>query len=98
MTSTDTLAVGVLHAAYAMGRTVPRDLSVVGFDDILLATHTIPALTTLRMPTREIVRAGVEMAIEPPGTAARRASQRVEIIAPSLIVRESTAPPPADRS
>jgi DNA-binding LacI/PurR family transcriptional regulator len=56
MTSTDTLAVGVLHAAYLTGRTVPRDLSVVGFDDILLASHTVPALTTLRMPMTDIVR------------------------------------------
>ena len=53
MTSTDTLAFGVLHAAYSLGRAVPGDLSVVGFDDILLASHTVPALTTLRMPTAD---------------------------------------------
>src|SRR6478752_443340 len=50
MTSTDLVAVGVLHAAYNMDRTVPDELSVVGFDDLLLAAHTVPALTTLRMP------------------------------------------------
>jgi len=98
VTSTDTLAVGALYAAYAMGRSVPRDLSVVGFDDIFLATHTIPPLTTLRMPTREIVRAGVEMAIDAARNGRPTGEPRVEIIAPSLIVRESTAPPPADRS
>src|SRR4029079_11877424 len=82
VTSTDTLAVGVLHAAYAMGRTVPRDLSVVGFDDILFATHTIPPLTTLRMPTREIVHAGVEMAIEAARNGRPSGEPRVEIFAP----------------
>src|SRR6478609_8860972 len=98
VTSTDTLAVGALYAAYAMGRSVPRDLSVVGFDDIFLATHTIPPLTTLRMPTREIVHAGVEMAIDAARNGRPSGEPRVEIIEPSLIVRESTAPPPADRS
>src|SRR4029079_13712684 len=54
LTSTDTLAVAALHAAYSQGVVVPTDLSIVGFDDILLASHTVPALTTLRMPTAAI--------------------------------------------
>ena len=93
MTSTDTLAFGVLHAAYSLGRTVPGDLSVVGFDDILLASHTVPALTTLRMPTADDRGRG-----RPAGhrVRARRHAARppvVKVIAPSLIVRQSTAPP-----
>jgi DNA-binding LacI/PurR family transcriptional regulator len=92
MTSTDTLAVGVLHAAYLLGRRVPEELSVVGFDDILLASHTIPALTTLRMPTAEIVRAGVDLAIELVRADAPRGSG-VNLLPPSLVVRQSTAPP-----
>ncbi len=95
VTSTDTLAVGALHAAYLDGVAVPADLSVVGFDDILLASHTVPALTTLRMPTADIVNHGVrlalEMAREP--AAGRRAS--VTVFQPSLIVRHSTASAPA---
>jgi DNA-binding LacI/PurR family transcriptional regulator len=98
VTSTDTLAVGVLHAAYATGRTVPTDLSVVGFDDILLASHTIPALTTLRMPMTEIVRAGVEMAIDVARNGRSAGGPRVEVIQPSLIVRQSTAPPRGDEA
>ena len=93
VTSTDTLAVGALHAAYSQGVVVPDELSILGFDDILLASHTIPALTTLRMPTAEIVGHGVRLAIElarDPG-APRRAE--VTVIQPSLIVRQSTAPP-----
>ena len=46
VTSTDLVAVGVLHAAYNMRCVVPDELSVVGFDDLLLAAHTVPALTT----------------------------------------------------
>jgi DNA-binding LacI/PurR family transcriptional regulator len=93
MTSTDTLAVGVLHAAHSAGRTVPDELSVVGFDDILLASHTVPALTTLRMPTAEIVRAGVQLAVELARDTTRLRGPHVEILAPSLIVRQSTAAP-----
>ena len=93
VTSTDTLAVGVLHEAHTMGWVVPTDLSVVGFDDILLAGHTIPALTTLRMPTAEIVREGVRLAIEAARDPRRPRASTVEVFEPSLIVRQSTAVP-----
>jgi DNA-binding LacI/PurR family transcriptional regulator len=93
--STDTLAVGILHAVHSLGLKVPDQLSVVGFDDILLASHTVPALTTLRMPTAEIVAEGVKLAVgytrdgDVPGDAP------IRIIPPTLIVRDSTAPPRA---
>ena len=62
-TSTDLVAVGVLHAAHMIGAAVPDGCRVVGFDDILIAAHTVPALTTLRMPIAEMVREGVGIAI-----------------------------------
>lgn len=46
--ASDMMAVGALRAAEAAGVTVPGDLSVIGFDDMLLAEHLTPALTTLR--------------------------------------------------
>ncbi len=95
ITSTDMLAVGALHAAYSEGVTVPDQLSVVGFDDILLASHTIPALTTLRMPTAEIVGHGVRVAIELARDPTAPRTAGVTVMAPSLIVRQSTAPPQA---
>ena len=95
MTSTDTLAFGALHAAYSQGVVVPTDLSVVGFDDILLASHTVPALTTLRMPTADIVAEGVRLAMEFARDPAASRSAGVTVMAPTLIVRQSTAPPPA---
>lgn len=92
-TSTDVVAVGVLHAAHSLGLTVPDDLSVVGFDDILIAAHTVPALTTVRMPISEIVGYAVTQAVklarEPD---ALRLSSR-EVFEPALIVRDSTARP-----
>ena len=93
VTSTDTLAVGALHAAFSQGLVVPRDLSVVGFDDILLASHTVPALTTLRMPTAEIVNEGIRLAIELARDPTGPRKPSVTVMAPTLIVRQSTAPP-----
>jgi DNA-binding LacI/PurR family transcriptional regulator len=93
-TSTDLIAVGVLHAAHSLGATVPSRLSVVGFDDILISSHTVPALTTSRMPTTKIVSYAINLAValarDPDG--AREPS--LEIFKPDLIVRESTAPAP----
>jgi DNA-binding LacI/PurR family transcriptional regulator len=94
ITSTDTIAMGVLHEAHARDISVPKDVSVVGFDDILLAGHTIPALTTLRMPTEDIVREGLELAIDAARDPRQPREPTVKVIPPSLIVRRSTAPPP----
>jgi DNA-binding LacI/PurR family transcriptional regulator len=93
MTSTDLVAVGVLHAAYNLGRTIPNELSVVGFDDLLLAAHTVPALTTLRMPIAEIVGRGVELGIALARDLSASREPRRTVFEPSLIVRQSTAPP-----
>jgi DNA-binding LacI/PurR family transcriptional regulator len=93
--STDLAAVGVLHAAYSDGRTVPHELSVVGFDDLLLAAHTVPALTTLRMPIGEIVGEGVELAIDLGRDPSMSRAPRRKVFEPTLIVRQSTAPPGA---
>jgi DNA-binding LacI/PurR family transcriptional regulator len=91
--STDLVAVGVLHAAHSLGVTVPQRLSVVGFDDILIAAHTVPALTTLRMPISEIVGHGVAQAVglARDGDTQRRPSRTV--YEPTLVVRDSTAEP-----
>ncbi|MGZ8437231.1 MAG: LacI family DNA-binding transcriptional regulator [Candidatus Limnocylindrales bacterium] len=95
VTSTDLVAVGVLHAAYSLGRTVPVELSVVGFDDLVLAAHTVPALTTMRMPIAEIVAAGVKLAVDLARDTSASREPRVTVFKPSLIIRQSTAAPPA---
>lgn len=93
--STDVVAMGVLHCAHSLGVTVPDRLSVVGFDDILIAAHTVPALTTVRMPLSEIVGHAVTLAVRlarEPADAERLPA--LQIFQPALIVRDSTAPPP----
>jgi LacI family transcriptional regulator len=73
---------------------VPDDLSVTGFDDIPFAAFTVPALTTVRMPMREIVEQAVKMALDDPDGV----SDNTQVLQPSLIVRASTGPMSASRS
>jgi DNA-binding LacI/PurR family transcriptional regulator len=72
---------------------VPDELSVVGFDDLLLAAHTVPALTTLRMPIAEIVGESVELAITLARDPSASREPRRTVFEPTLVVRQSTAPP-----
>jgi DNA-binding LacI/PurR family transcriptional regulator len=90
-TSTDLVAVGVLHAAHSLGVTVPQRLSVVGFDDILIAAHTAPALTTLRMPISEIVAHAVSRAVAMARDPSVDRGPSRAVFAPALVVRDSTA-------
>jgi len=94
-TSTDLVAIGALHAAHVIGTEVPGRLSVVGFDDILIAAHTVPALTTLRMPIAAMVREAVGTAVTLARDPVRPRPEPTKIVfEPTLIVRESTGPPP----
>jgi hypothetical protein len=97
-TSTDLSAVGVLHAAHASGLVVPDQMSVVGWDDLTISAFTVPGLTTLKMPAAQIVAEGVRIAVElvTDPTASREPS--VICFEPTLIVRESTAPPHGRRA
>ncbi|MCA0454082.1 MAG: LacI family transcriptional regulator [Chloroflexi bacterium] len=88
---TDASAVGALRAAYELGLSVPRDLSVMGFDDIPLASHVVPRLTTLAQPPDQIAQAAVDLLLrqfdEP------SAPFQTITVGTQLIPRESTAPP-----
>jgi DNA-binding LacI/PurR family transcriptional regulator len=55
------MAYGVLSAAEENGLRVPEDLSLIGFDDIPLSSHTRPALTTVRQPFNSIGRRAIEL-------------------------------------
>lgn len=60
----DDMAAAVLWAAHSRGLALPRDLSVTGFDDTLLATRVWPALTTIRQPIRQMVATAVDRLTE----------------------------------
>lgn len=87
----DAMALGAIDAARAHGLRVPEDISVVGFDDIPLASHVHPKLTTLRQPLSAIGDAAVQELLRRI-TGAEAQQWRVEFPS-TLIVRETTAPP-----
>ena len=60
----DEMAIGVLNAARQRGLVVPRDLSVIGFDDIRFAQYSEPPLTTVAQPMREIGERLVRMILD----------------------------------
>ena len=88
---TDVLAMGMLHEAHQRGLRVPDDLSISGFDDIPGAAYTVPALTTVRMPTDAMVLAAVDLAIGRDEVL----GDFHPLLEPDLVVRESTGPAPA---
>jgi LacI family transcriptional regulator len=91
----DEMAIGCMNAAHELGLDVPRDLSLMGFDDVTAASIVRPRLTTLRHPIGLMAHAAVQELMrriqQQPG---RR--QHVEFPA-ELVVRESTGPAPAVR-
>lgn len=88
----DTWAVRIVHEATEMGLKVPRDLSVVGFDDSTLVPKCDVPLTTINPERAEMGIASVELLI---AKLERSKPQPVRgiLITPRLVVRESTAPP-----
>jgi LacI family transcriptional regulator len=94
----DLVAVGALHAISDAGLHVPGDVSVVGFDDIPIASMVSPALTTVAQAVAEMARWAVERITAQ--IAARRGEGDVEppeVVrkACRLVIRGSTAGPPA---
>ena len=88
----DEMAAGVYKAAQRMGISIPGDLSVVGYDDSPLASQLWPALTTVRLPVRDIGRQAAAMLLADEST--RGATATAITVAPHLVARDSSQPPP----
>jgi DNA-binding LacI/PurR family transcriptional regulator len=88
---TDVLAIGMLHAAQRCGLRVPDDVSISGFDDIPVAAVSVPALTTVRMPTEAMIAAALDLVIGP----APAGADSHPVLQPELVVRASTGPVPS---
>jgi len=87
----DLIAIGMFKRLRGAGLHVPRDLSIVGFNDIPLAGLLEPALTTVRVPQLEMGAAGAHLLIE---RLEGRPIRDVRVILPTeLVIRASSAPP-----
>ena len=92
--TSDTIAIGLLRAAYQSGVSVPGELSIIGFDNIAIAAYTVPPLTTISQSGEELGGRAASLLldmIEADDDAERPADV---VLQPTLIVRDSTAPPP----
>ena len=83
---TDLMALGAMSALERNGVSVPREMSVVGFDDIRISMHLPVPLTTVRQPSRDLGAAAVHLALDGIDGESR-------ILPTELMVRASTAPP-----
>jgi len=94
----DQSAAGAMRTLREAGLRMPEDVSIVGFDDTLLAQYLVPALTTVRQPLLEMGQAAAWLALTLLGIDARR--EVMHRFEPVLVERESvaaprTGPPPA---
>ncbi|MEE2000202.1 MULTISPECIES: LacI family DNA-binding transcriptional regulator [Alkalimonas] len=87
----DQMAAGVLKVAHELGIAVPAQLSVAGFDDNMLASRVIPSLTTIRRPVRQMALLAATKMIMSIENNDKGAEQVAAKVAPTLVVRESTA-------
>jgi len=88
----DEMALGLMAALQAAGRSVPHDVSVVGFDDIALSRFAMPPLTTVRQDFHRMGSELVRLVLEQ--VRGVQGEETPHIIVPmDLIVRDSTAPP-----
>lgn len=84
----DLLALGAMRAVQERGLTVGKDVSVTGFDDILLSEYANPALTTVHQPASEMGALVAEMLLNI--IAGNPVQEKQIIIKPSIIIRESS--------
>ncbi|AHF68043.1 MULTISPECIES: LacI family DNA-binding transcriptional regulator [Pseudomonas] len=88
----DVIAIGVLRAAAERNIPVPRELSVIGFDDIQMSRYVYPALTTVGQSIMQLGETAAEMLLSRIVGASTELPGR-RLVTPSVVVRESTAPP-----
>ncbi len=86
----DLSALGALSVIRSGGLRVPDDISLVGFDDLFVATYTEPPLTTVRQPKRLMGRMAMEILLKLFSDIRQEINLKVQ---GELVVRESTAPP-----
>jgi len=89
----DQMALGVLHAAAGRGLRVPRDLAVVGFDNIPESAYFLPALTTVQQDQYNVGKVAVEeiaRIIESGWQGLETIEPKSIMLSPSLVVRNSS--------
>jgi LacI family transcriptional regulator len=87
----DGSAIGAIRAFKDAGLDVPKDISVVGLDDIEQAAFNVPRLTTIRQPLAQMGKLAASILIK--RIEGQREKPRKIMVEPELVIRESTCPP-----
>lgn len=90
----DVVAFGAIDAVLSLGKLVPRDVSILGFDDIPMAAWEVFQLSTLRQPIGDMARAATRMLAERIESPSAIGPGRMQIFATSLVRRTTVGPPP----
>jgi DNA-binding LacI/PurR family transcriptional regulator len=88
----DQMALGLMHALADLGRAVPGEVSVVGFDDIPESAHSLPPLTTVHQDFEEVGRRAVDDLVA--RIEGREPDRATPAVIPTLVVRASTSARP----
>lgn len=89
--SNDMTAMGVMRKSYAEGIVIPRDLSLVGFDNIRITQYMLPPLTTIEMSQTELARIAFKALLEDVQRKSPNPKGTEYVLRTSLVLRESTA-------
>lgn len=93
--SNDMMAIGALNALHQRGFSVPRDMSVIGFDDIHLTEFVNPPLTTVAMSRVDIARGAMKILLNRIEKLSGKEGRLTGPVSTKLVIRETTAPPRA---
>jgi LacI family transcriptional regulator len=95
LAGTDVVAAGAMQAVREAGLTVPGDVSIVGYDDIPLASHLFPQLTTVHVPYEEMGRVAVRAVADQRERGGRRRAKEGDhvVLGTHVVVRQSVQPP-----
>lgn len=88
--SNDLTAMGVMHECYAKGIVIPRDVSLIGFDNIRLSQYMLPPLTTIEMSQAELARIAFRALLKDVQREAPDPNGTEYVLKTSLVLREST--------
>ncbi len=91
--TSDLMALGAMHAIRSQGLSIPQDITVVGFDNIAMAAHANPPLTTISPPKFEMGSQAMQIILRQADTEPALPEEYVVMESP-LIVRESSGPCP----
>lgn len=93
LAANDLAAIGLMSQLTRADVSVPADVSIVGFDDLDLASYVRPSLTTIHQPVQQIGSEALSLAVSLLDNAKEHANDQCVILEPGLVVRESTGPP-----